>query len=53
VNWTGSVREMLDNGVGSFLEIGPGGVLSGLIRRIKREAETFTLADLGLPVEAH
>lgn len=52
VMWTGSVREMLDNGATSFLEIGPGGVLSGLIRRIKREARTFTMADLGLPVEA-
>lgn len=52
VMWTASVREMIDNGACSFLEIGPGGVLSGLIRRIKREARTFTLADLGLPVEA-
>jgi [acyl-carrier-protein] S-malonyltransferase len=52
VMWTGSVREMVDNGAVSFLEIGPGGVLSGLIRRIKREVRTFTMADLGLPVEA-
>lgn len=50
VMWTGSVLEMLDHGVGSFLEIGPGNVLSGLIRRIKREARTLTAGDLGVPV---
>jgi [acyl-carrier-protein] S-malonyltransferase len=52
VMWTGSVREMIDNGAGTFLEIGPGAVLSGLIRRIKREAQTLSLADMGLPTEA-
>jgi [acyl-carrier-protein] S-malonyltransferase len=52
VMWTGSVREMIDNGAGSFLEIGPGGVLSSLIKRIKREARTLSLSDLGLPVES-
>lgn len=50
VNWTGSVIEMVDHGVGTFLEIGPGQVLSGLIRRVKREVKTLTTADLGLPL---
>jgi [acyl-carrier-protein] S-malonyltransferase len=50
VNWTGSVIEMVDHGVGTFLEIGPGQVLSGLIRRVKREVKTLTAADLGLPL---
>lgn len=49
VNWTGSVLEMIDQGVGTFLEIGPGQVLSGLIRRVKREVRTLTTADFGLP----
>jgi [acyl-carrier-protein] S-malonyltransferase len=48
VMWTGSVREMIDDGVGTFLEIGPGQVLSGLIRRIKREVKTLSVADLGI-----
>jgi [acyl-carrier-protein] S-malonyltransferase len=52
VLWSGSVREMLDHGVGTFLEVGPGQVLSGLIRRIKREAPTLTTGDLGLPIGA-
>lgn len=50
VQWTGSVYEMVDAGVGTFLEVGPGQVLSGLIRRIKREVKTLSIADLGLPI---
>ena len=52
VQWTGSVYEMVDAGVGTFLEIGPGQVLSGLIKRIKREVKTLSIADLGLPIGA-
>ena len=37
VRWDESVRYMLDNGVERFIEIGPGKVLSGLIRRIERK----------------
>lgn len=37
VRWDESVRCMLDNGVERFIEIGPGRVLSGLIRRIERK----------------
>jgi [acyl-carrier-protein] S-malonyltransferase len=50
VQWTGSVYEMVDAGVGTFLEVGPGQVLSGLIRRIKREVKTLSVADFGLPL---
>lgn len=43
VRWTESVRAILGMGVRSFLEVGPGSVLSGLLRRIDREAETRTV----------
>lgn len=46
VNWTGSVREMIDMGASSFVELGPGNVLSGLIRRIDRNVATASLKDL-------
>jgi [acyl-carrier-protein] S-malonyltransferase len=50
VLWSCSVYEMVDAGVGTFLEVGPGQVLSGLIRRIKREVKTLSVADFGLPL---
>ena len=43
VRWTESVHAILGMGVRSFLEVGPGSVLSGLLRRIDREAETRTV----------
>ncbi len=38
VQWTSTVRRMVGSGVTDFVEIGPGRVLSGLIRRISPEA---------------
>jgi [acyl-carrier-protein] S-malonyltransferase len=43
VQWTASVRRMAAEGVTDFVEIGPGRVLSGLIRRISPEAVTFAV----------
>ncbi len=34
VLWTQSVKRMVDDGVEEFVEIGPGRVLTGLIKRI-------------------
>lgn len=48
VQWTNSVRGMIDSGVTTFLEIGPGEVLSGLIRRVKRDVKTLSIKDIGL-----
>ena len=45
VQWTASVLEMVTRGSADFLEIGPGQVLSGLIRRISQEAHVVTLND--------
>ena len=47
VQWTGSVREMVNSGVGTFLEIGPGNVLGGLIRRIRSDVEIVSVKDFG------
>jgi [acyl-carrier-protein] S-malonyltransferase len=33
-------------GVTTFVEIGPGSVLSGLVKRIDRSARTFSINDL-------
>ncbi len=48
VQWTGSVREMVNGGVSTFLEVGPGNVLGGLIRRIRSDVEVVTVKDFGL-----
>ncbi len=45
VQWTASVVEMVARGSAEFLEIGPGQVLSGLIRRINQDAHVVTLND--------
>ena len=37
VKWRESVKYMIQNGTNSFIEIGPGKVLSGLIKRIDRK----------------
>ncbi len=51
VNWTRSVMEMVNSGATTFIEVGPGQVLSGLIRRINRDVTTLSLSDLGLPAD--
>ena len=48
VNWTGSVQTMIDAGIHTFIELGPGAVIAGLIKRIDREATVMSIADLGL-----
>lgn len=45
VQWTGSILEMVTQGSAAFLEIGPGQVLSGLIRRISAEVQVVTMND--------
>ena len=47
VRWTETVRAMAADGTGAFLELGPGKVLSGLIKRIERGAETMNVGEPG------
>ncbi|HTY82478.1 MAG TPA: [acyl-carrier-protein] S-malonyltransferase, partial [Dehalococcoidales bacterium] len=46
VQWQRSVEYMVSQGVRTFIEIGPGKVLTGLIRRVNKEAKTVNLGDL-------
>ncbi|ANU13576.1 Malonyl CoA-acyl carrier protein transacylase [Planococcus halocryophilus Or1] len=46
VLWEQSVREMIDLGVTVFIEIGPGKVLSGLVKKIDRSVKTLPVYDL-------
>lgn len=45
VRWTESIRLLIDRGVSTFVELGPGKVLSGLIRQISRESQALNVED--------
>jgi [acyl-carrier-protein] S-malonyltransferase len=46
VRWIASVRRMAADGVDTFVEVGPGSVLTGLIKRIVPEARLINVNDL-------
>ncbi len=46
VRFTQAAGELMRGGVTTFVEIGPGSVLSGLVKRIDRSARTFSINDL-------
>ena len=43
VRWRESVDYMISDGVNHFIEIGPGKVLTGLIKRIDKNVKTNTI----------
>jgi [acyl-carrier-protein] S-malonyltransferase len=45
VRFTQAVRGLVKDGVGMFVEIGPGQVLSGLLRRCDRSLRTISVSD--------
>ncbi|MGB4465586.1 MAG: [acyl-carrier-protein] S-malonyltransferase, partial [Eubacteriales bacterium] len=45
VFWEDSVRTMIDAGVDTFVEIGPGKVLSGFVKKIDRGLRALNVQD--------
>jgi len=45
VRWRESVEFLIQEGIGKFVEVGPGKVLSGLVRQIQREAQSLNVED--------
>lgn len=45
VEWVASVRRMVDDGVGTMIELGPGSALTGMVRRIAPEVTTANVSD--------
>ena len=43
VKWRESVQYMIKNGVKKFIEIGPGKVLTGLVKRIDKNVESYSI----------
>lgn len=40
VKWTQSIQNMIADGATEFIEVGPGNVLQGLVKKINRDAQT-------------
>lgn len=45
VHWTQTIQNMVSEGVDTFIEIGPGKVLSGLIKKIDTGVKTYNIYD--------
>ena len=43
VRWTQSINNMINDGATEFIEVGPGKVLQGLVRKINRDIEASSL----------
>lgn len=46
VEWVASVRRMVEQGVDTFLECGPGSALTGMVKRIAPGTRTLNVADV-------
>lgn len=46
VLWEDSIRYMMEQGVDTFIEIGPGKVLGGFVKKISKEARAYNIEDL-------
>jgi [acyl-carrier-protein] S-malonyltransferase len=45
VRWEESMRLLIDEGVSTFVEVGPGRVLTGILRQIERSVHCFNVED--------
>jgi [acyl-carrier-protein] S-malonyltransferase len=46
VRWEDSIRYLIEHGFTRFIELGPGAVLSGFVKRIDKNVQTYTVADV-------
>ena len=46
VRWVESIQKMISMGVRRFVEVGPGNVLTGLIKRIDNSVELVNVSDV-------
>jgi [acyl-carrier-protein] S-malonyltransferase len=45
VLWEDTIKYLLEHDVDTFIEIGPGKVLSGLVKKVHRRAKTYSISD--------
>ncbi|HKI91387.1 MAG TPA: hypothetical protein VJ986_03705, partial [Gaiellaceae bacterium] len=53
VRFTQAATEMVRDGVKTFVEVGPGNVLSGLVKRIDRSAKAVSVNNLAALDKLH
>jgi [acyl-carrier-protein] S-malonyltransferase len=46
VRWEDSIRYLIEQGFTRFIELGPGTVLSGFVKRIDKNVRTYSVADV-------
>ena len=46
VRWEDSMRELIEEGTTTFVEVGPGRVLSGVLRQIERSVHCVNVEDV-------
>ena len=46
VKWTQSIEKMIEDGISSFIEVGPGKVLQGLVKKINKFVATTSIIDI-------
>lgn len=46
VRWSQSVQLMIENGASEFIEVGPGNVLQGLVKKVNRAINTASASDM-------
>ena len=46
VLWEDTIRKMINDGVDTFVEIGPGKTLSGFVKKISRDVRIFNVEDM-------
>ena len=46
VRWADTIRNMINDGINQFIEVGPGNILQGLNRRINKDTVNFGISNL-------
>ena len=46
VKWEASIKKMIEDGVDTFIEIGPGKTLSGFVKKIDRSVKILNVEDV-------
>lgn len=46
VKWEASIRQMIEDGVDTFIEVGPGKTLSGFVKKVDRSVKLLNVEDM-------